>query len=75
MVATWQYPGTLLKLSWNWQEAREVLLVRQFYASLGAKLLYPKFWLNYGIVLAKIKRNFTAHFFSKMCVAKKCIYC
>ena len=44
LVVSWNYCGTGRELSWNQQDAREILLVCQFYSSMGAELLYPKIW-------------------------------
>ena len=50
-----------MELSWNWQDAREVLLVHQFYvASMPAWV--PNYYIqssgrNCGIVLAEPKLN------------------
>ena len=53
-----------MELVRNWQGTRVILLVRQFQASLDAsldaELLYSNFGQNYGIVLAEIKRKFSA---------------
>jgi len=53
-----------MELVRNWQGTRVILLVCQFQASLDAsldaELLCSNFGQNYGIVLAEIKRKFSA---------------